>query len=719
MRIIKTLTLILILSALGFSQTITVVDSLKLIPISDVVVNSKNSSRITNKNGQIDLKFFAKNEKIHFSHLAYNSKSFTKSELVKKQVVKLSAKTFVEQEVVVEDSSLAGDKSQFSKTIEISAKEIQSFNDVGEVLKLKSSLQLKDYGGYGATKTVSSRGMSSENTIVLFNNVKVTDLRSGIFDFSKISSNSIDKIEVYKSADTKSSHIAAGGIVKITSGNSNRNSMNLMLKADGDGYKGISGSYNKADAEISYGIKAEYGESENRYDFEFSGNKYERKNAQFEKGFISGDLNFKKSNYVLKLYSHYSHFKNGIPGFVVTNNVASSKAENETNSSLSIINFDYLFNKDLTFNSTLSYHNQLSIYEDPDNELFYQEKRKESRMNEVTLLNRFNYKFFNSNLSAGYEYNYADVSGMNHIDNLDKPISNFRYNHKLFGSLASTFHDVLGLLKTTTVSFHFTYDFIDEKLGYDKHTEGRSFNVSFATRPSGIKNLIFKAHYFDSFRNPTLNERYFSSLFFPSDLVAEKYKGFDLGFDYQFNFFGKTNIAVSYFNIDGEDKIVWLPGRGGIHRPTNYGKVKTVGLEAEINKYLLNDQLRLDVIYNLTDARNKNYYGPGDNSYDKYLIYSPVHRLSVNASVSYNDFDIALFTHFESERFFSKDNTKRNRLKHFFVTDISATYNFRLFSKRNSVTLKVHNVLNENYFVVQSYPMPLKNFLITYKLEIL
>jgi len=715
----KIFILILIFTITGFAQTIRIIDASTGSPIPDVVVNSSFRSKISDRFGRVNLSDFNKNEVILFSHLAYKQKSFLKEELVKQKIVELKQKTFIENEVVVEDSSLSIKKTQFAKTIKISSKEIQAFTNVGEILKLKSSLQLKDYGGYGASKTVSSRGMSSENTIVLFNNVKVSDLRSGIFDFSKISSHSIDKIEVLKSADNESSHIAAGGIVKITSGNSSKNYTRVLTKFGSDGLKSFTGSFNRANNKFSYGVKAEYGESKNEYDFHFLGKNYKRKNAQFTKGFISADLSYKKRDYVLKFYSHYSHFKNGIPGFVVTNNVASSKAKNEIGSSLSIINFDYLFDENLIFNSTASYQNQLSIYKDPDNELFYQKKRKDSRLNEFTISNRFNYKFYNYNLFFGYEYNYADISGMNYIKDLDKPITNFRYNHKMFATVSGTFHNLLELLKTTTLSFNFSYDFINEKLGYNKNTEGRSFNLSFATRVKGLDDLIIKTHYFDSFRNPTLNERYFSSLFFPSDLVSEKYKGFDLGFDYQFDFAGKTNISISYFNIDGQDKIIWLPSSMGIHRPVNYGEVKTKGLEVELNKSFFNNQFDVDIIYNLTDARNKNYYGLGDNSYNKYLMYSPLHRLSINGTAKYSSFEFGIYTHFESERFYSSDNTKRNRLKHFFVIDIFAAYNFNFFSKRNSITLKVHNLLNKSYFVVQSYPMPLRNFLITYKLEIL
>lgn len=719
MRIKKIFTLLIISFTFLFAQKITVVDNSTNSPIPDVVVNSENISRVTNKYGVVDISAFKKTEVILFSHLSYKMISVKKYELISKKIVELTPKTFFEDEVVITDMSLVGDKSQFRKTIELSSKEIQSFNNVGDILKLKSSLQLKDYGGYGATKTVSSRGMSSENTVVLFNNVKVSDLRSGIFDFSKISSHSIDKIEVLKNADSESSHIAAGGIVKITSGNTNKNSLRFLTKIGSDGLKSFTGSFNKATKNYSYGIKAEYGESKNQYDFEYLDKKYKRKNAQLKKGFFCADYSLKKNNFVLKIYSHYSHFKNGIPGFVVTNNVASSKATNETNSSLSIINFDYLITEEFTFNSTLSYHNQVSIYEDPENQMFYQEKKKESKMNNITSLNRFIYKFYNYNISTGYEFNYADISGMNYIEQLNKPITNFRNNHKLFGSISGTFHDILGLLKTTSLSAHFTYDYIDEKLGYEKHTEGRSFNFSIAARINGIENFILKSHLFDSFRNPTLNERYFSSLFFPSELNAEKYKGFDVGFNYEFNLIGKTNVSLSYFNIDGQDKIIWIPGRMGIHKPMNYGKVQTTGFEIDFNKSLFNKFLEIDVIYNITEARNKNYFGQGDNSYNKYLVYSPLHRLNVNTSIKYSDFQFSVYTHFESERYYTTDNTLRNRLKHFFVTDVSILYNFKFLSKNNSITLKIHNLLNENYFVVQSYPMPLRNFLITYNLEIL
>lgn len=688
--------------------------------LPDVVVTNKNGrSLITDRVGKFNLNYFSSTDSLYFSHLAYQSMQYYFRELLTADKLEMLPRVFTENEVEIKGEKSYRERIEKTKTISLSGDVQKTFSNIAELLKVQTNLQIKDYGT-GSSQYVSSRGMSSENTVVLFNNVKVTDIRSGLFDFSKISSYSIDKIEIIKNADYESANASAGGIIKLYSGNlENRDELKMFARFNNYGGKNFAASYKKSGEVLSFAMQAERGYGKNNYDFKFQGKEYKRENAHFSKSFISGDAAFKTDGIVLKLYTNYSHFKNGIPGFVVTNNVSSSRAENETNSFLGILNLSADLGNEFSFHSTISYNNQMSVFSDPDNAIFANKIRQESRMNDVSVMARFRKQILNWEFNAGYEFKYADINGMNYIFQLDKPDLNKINAHRFFVSVINSYKNPVEGIKQLSLSAHIAGDIQNEDIGYNNSVKSFSQNYGVAIEPEFIKNLSIKVHYFSNRRNPTLNERYFSGLISMSDLKPEKYSGFDVSADYSFNLTGEEKISLTAFSIDGEDKIIWLPSRMALYRPVNYGKVKTTGIEAEYSNLLFNKKLLLETGYTFTDARNKNYFGEGDNSFNKLLVYSPQHRFNFNTSLLLENLTVAAFIHFESERYFATDNLKSSRLDYFFITDLSLSYNIKFLSVKHGITFTVYNLFNEEYMVVQSYPMPLRNYSINYKMEIL
>lgn len=712
--------LLLLLITITYTQVlVSIKDNKTNKPIPEVLIyNGLNKSTYSNKDGIFNLNYFNKKDTLVFLHLSYYTKKITLDEIIATNEIYLELRDIISNEIKI-IANKPEDKIQLKETLNLTEGIKENFSNIGDLLKTNTSLQVKNYGGMGASQTVSSRGMSSENTIVLFNNVKVSDLKSGIFDFSKISSFAIDKIELLKNYDSESPHSSSGGILKLFSGNlNNEDKINFNYKYGSYDTHNYLLSIKKVQNKFSFALKGERSYSSNNYDYKFNGLEYSRKNAHYSKSFLSSDIDYKSENFLIKGYLHYSHFKNGIPGFVVTNNHSSSRADNETNSFLSIINLSGIIKNDFGFYSTLSYHNQLSIYLDPENEIFYNTARKDSRMHEFTFNARLFNKINNYDINAGYEISLASISGMDYIKLLDKPIWNFKDSHKFYLSLLGNYKINNSGIKNINLSTHLSYDLISEKLGYDKESANISYSFGFVIEPTFVNELYLRGNYFNNHRNPTLNERYFSSLLFPSDIKSEKYKGFDIGLDYEFNLLGRNKLGVNYFYINGEDKIIWLPSRMGIHRPINYGKVRTQGLEIQYNRNLFLDNVNLAIIYTLNDARNRNYFGEGDKSFNKLLIYTPQHILNINLFVKYKKWSLAIYNHFESERFFTNDNDINNRLKHHFVTDLSLTYQLKLFNTNTTIGLAIYNFFNEDYMIVQSYPMPLRNITLTYKMEI-
>ncbi len=703
-----------------FAQQIKVLDADTKEPVSDVAITDQfGVGLVTNLKGEFDLQKFKSKSILRFSHLSYKELILKFNRVKKLKSIFLVAKDLKTEAINIVAEKSFSNKSEFSKKIKLTSNLKNTYETVGDILKSQTTLLIKDYGGYTGMKTASSRGMSSENTIVLFNEARVCDIRSGVFDFSKLSSLSIDKIEFLKISDAENSFSSAGGVLKIyTDNNSKEKKLQFNFKKASANVSSISARYKSNYNAVSFGIEAERALGENNYTFDFLGNKYKRKNSGFNKTFLSANFSYSKHNFVFKFYSHFSHLNNGIPGYVVTNNIVSSRAKNLTDAYLGIVNIQFPLSSNCDFHSTISYQNQLGVFTDPDRNLFLTSNRRESRFNNFSFSNRLKTKVFDLDFLGGYEYTYSDISGMNYIEVLDNPLKNYRYTHRLFFSIAKNIKQPLSIIKNIKLLTSFSFENSLERTNINQRVTGNSYSLSSVITPSFAKDLNFKFHFFSSYRNPTLNERYFSSLFFYNELLPETYSGFDFGFDSKINLFGELHFSAAYYLIKGTNKIVWLPSRMGIQKPQNFGKVQTSGFEISFEKLLLKNHLTISVNYNYTKALNKNNSVPNSKSYNKLLLYSPLHKLNTNAKLHIGNFSFYVFGSFESERFYTADNSKRNRLKDFFIMDVSTSFKFKLFNYKSNISLNIYNLLNEKYFIVQSYPMPLINYSITYNLEI-
>lgn len=151
--------------------------------------------------------------------------------------------------------------------------------------------------------------------------------------------------------------------------------------------------------------------------------------------------------------------------------------------------------------------------------------------------------------------------------------------------------------------------------------------------------------------------------------------------------------------------------------PRNVGCFQTQGFELSLVKHIIDSSFRFNASYNYTDSRNKTKTSEQDLSYDKYILYTPLHRVNLGFEADISIFRVSLSSSFISERFYSTDNLYK--LPSYFLLDGSVQGSFYIAGRKNTIALTVYNITDENYFIIQSYPMPLRAFLLTYNLEIL
>ena len=703
-------------------QFVTVLDSHSSNPIVDVMIQSLNFEKtaVTDSSGRFDALIFIAEDSIRVSHLAYEKVIISVREIKNTKVMLLKNKTLLQKTVNITDAGYDNTTS-FKESINLTTEDKSKFVTVGDLLKTETSLYIKDYGGFAGVKTVSSRGMGSENTIILFNEARVNDLRTGIFDLSSMSPNSIAQIDFNKVSKGESGYISSGGILSLyTEKEFIKRTLLFTLKHNSDLYNSGFFSFSDGNKNLNFSLNFERAYSPNEFSYEFENVKRKRSNAHFNKTFVDGNI-FANSGWLkINAYGMYSYFNSGIPGFVVTNNYSSSRASNLSRSYLGVLKADFILSDEFTFITVNNYNKQDLKISDPDGVILYDSESKESNLYDFTTLNRLRYSSSPIDLIFGYEYNYSRLNDITtFISANEVPDEILRNSNKVFINADYKLLGMGSVIQSVMLSGFSAYQHIEEQLGEDLNSEEFAYSFGLKILPATKNYFAIKFNYADNFRYPTFNERYYSSLFNHNQLRPEKYKSFDAGFESVLNLLDELVISAAYFYIKAKDKIIWVPTRLALQTPRNFAKVVSQGFELSLKQIAFDDLLHIDIFYTFTDARNKNQTSEEDLSYNKLLIYSPQHQFNFNINLNLSDFTISTYTSYVSERFYTSDNDVNSVLPQYVVFDASVSYRFEILNFKQLIVLTAYNLFNESYFIIQSYPMPLRTFLITYNMEIL
>ena len=671
-------------------------------PIEGAVIISANSRAVTNKDGEFNLISFMNADSIKVQHLAYQIKTVSIREIKRKRKIVLIGKEFTTKEVKVTGENHV----PTNQSIEILPTVKAEFCGTAELLRKKTTLLIKDYGNGASLKTVSARGMSSNNTLILFNEAKVNDLRSGSFDLSQLGLGSIDKIEYFM--NNVDGFSAAGGVVKLTAGKiQNKSSVLIGTKVDNLMSNNYYGEINIASGKTSYSFNFDRAYSPNNYKFVFQNKSLERLNADYSKFIISNSVNHLYNKGFIKFYIHYSTISNGLPGFVATNNYNSSSARSSNKSILSVVNYFHQFTSSTTYKSTVAFNSQKINMFDPNNELFVDKTETRNSLSEASFNNNLSSRYLNTDLKFGFGVTYSRMtSTLPRFAETTTSDLTYRYSEKVFAGITGeiSLPDIFSMMRIKANGSLITNQ-SSTPIGKTNNVFS-NFKIGIDFSPEFDKKLIINLFYANNFREPTFTEIYYSGLFSSKSLNGEKYSSINLSAGYSFS--PNTSANLSIYSIIGKDKIVWLPTRLAFQIPRNFKSIKSRGLEFSLNSNPVPGKLSLSLIYVYNNSINSYYSGDGDNSYNKQLIYSPKNRISFNATINLSWFEISSDFTFVDKRFYTSDNNPRFALPAYYLFDISFSKLFGFSIAKIRTTIKIYNLTNQNYFIIQSYPMPLR-----------
>lgn len=607
-----------------------------------------------------------------------------------------------------------------------------SVHSVADAIRYFSGIQIKDYGGIGGLKTVNIRGLGTQHVGVFYDGVQLGNAQNGQIDLGRFSLDNMEAVSLYngqKSAIFQSAKdfASAGSIYMTARHPSFGEGQNYRLK--GTFKTGSFGLVNpsvllehRLSKQVSGSLSAEYMYTNGKYKF-----RYRQKNGyDITETRKNGDVEAIRAEYGLfgdmqggewKAKAYLYNSERGLPGAAVreTGDFVHEDRQWDTNFFLQGSFRKHWGNYSLQTNGKYAY-DYLHYLSDP-------------RLDVTTMYMNNHYRQHELYFSAANMLNIlpfwsADVSVDFQWNKLNADLVNFVYpcRYTALVAAATALHFERFKLQASLLGtfVHETTKVPNAAAG-DKHKYTPTVVASW--QPFKNEDLNLRAFYKKIFRMPTLNDLYYTFIG-NIDLNPEYTTQYDIGVTYSRKFRGGYPArlefqADAYYN-EVTDKIVAMPTSNQFRwTMVNLGYVEMRGVDVALQTewHLLKD-LKANLRVNYTYEKAQDFTDAKSDYYGGQIPYIPWHSGSAVLNLSYRDWDMNYSFIYTGERYESSANIPENYAKEWYTNDLSLSRRLHWKKMLWKLTAEVNNVFNQQYEVVQWYPMPGINFRFVINVEL-
>lgn len=607
-----------------------------------------------------------------------------------------------------------------------------SVHSVADAIRYFSGIQIKDYGGIGGLKTVNIRGLGTQHVGVFYDGVQLGNAQNGQIDLGRFSLDNMEAVSLYngqKSAIFQSAKdfASAGSIYMTARHPSFGEGQNYRLK--GTFKTGSFGLVNpsvllehRLSKQVSGSLSAEYMYTSGKYKFRYrQKNGYDitetRKNGDVEairaEYGLFGDM--QGGEWKAKAYLYNSEW--GLPGAAVreTGDFVHEDRQWDTNFFLQGSFRKHWGNYSLQTNGKYAY-DYLHYLSDPRLDVTTMYVNNHYRQHELyfSAANMLNIlPFWSADVSVDFQWNKLNADLVNFV----YPC---RYTALVAAATALHFERFKLQANLLGTFVHETTKVPNAAAG-DKHKYTPTVVASW--QPFKNEDLNLRAFYKKIFRMPTLNDLYYTFIG-NIDLNPEYTTQYDIGVTYSRKFRGGYPVrlefqADAYYN-EVTDKIVAMPTSNQFRwTMVNLGYVEMRGVDVALQTewHLLKD-LKANLRVNYTYEKAQDFTDAKSDYYGGQIPYIPWHSGSAVLNLSYRDWDMNYSFIYTGERYESSANIPENYAKEWYTNDLSLSRRLHWKKMLWKLTAEVNNVFNQQYEVVQWYPMPGINFRFVINVEL-
>lgn len=595
----------------------------------------------------------------------------------------LFADEYTLKEVVVTGTrteSLLSDVPAFVSVVKIENQEKEG------LLESSPGVNVNSYGAFGDTLSLSIRGSSSDQVLVLLDGMRLgSGTLSGI---SFLSLEGAERIEVFRGgASTLYGADAVGGVVNIITKKPTGNYFNSTFSYGSFNTLGASAFAGVNSEDSSMSIGAEHRESDGNFRYRYRDQELTRENN----GVVNDAVQFKTdqrfSLFKFNLLTRFEMQRKEVPGSYFT---PTPKGLEKDSRSMTLMGVQY--NTDSTrisFNSSFIYHN-LFYYDE-----IFVKSRAPSISDNFTTQNYFK----------------IDTELRNNLVSISPEIRTEFMRSSSAGRHSRT---VLSLFLQDEAGFFEKRLLLLSSMRFENYSDRKEGSIENAyrlgLRVKIVDPLYVKANTGSSFRVPT-----FLDLYWPEDqfakgnphLVPERGMDFDAGLGWSH---GWLRGEIAYFYNSLKNLIQWAPDERGKWTPSNIGRAELSGVEfqmsGEVRRYFTAEISYTNL--RALDLTKGKYY-------KNRLIYRPENILSVRLKGSIHEFKPFIEAIYNSWKYTDRENNKDNRLPGYYRINLGlSSPSFAGFS----IEFLVNNLTDRRYEEVPGYPQPGRNFMVNLNYKI-
>ena len=238
---------------------------------------------------------------------------------------------------------------------------------------------------------------------------------------------------------------------------------------------------------------------------------------------------------------------------------------------------------------------------------------------------------------------------------------------------------------------------------------------SLVVRWEAAEHLSFNGLAKRSYRMPTFNDLYYTTVG-TKTLDPEDALQFGLGVEWDLVHSGSSDmdVKVDVYRNRLKNKIIAVPTSNQFRWSMyNLGGVEILGVDLSADYSVKMNRGECGAIVKYTFQQAKDRSDRDALTWGGQIPYIPVHSGSVNVFGDFSGWraDVTLFA--TGERFTTSANLPAYRLSPWTTLDAAVSKNLSLRGKDLTLKLCLNNLLNERYEIVDNYPMPGFNCLLS------
>lgn len=662
--------------------------------------------------------------------------------LPKKPFVEQSSPTVTLPEISIVTHNVAPEKLHVQTPTQVVA--------TAELVQLGSTLlsdaarrlvgvTLKDYGGVGGVKTVSSRGLGSQFSILTIDGIAVNDCQNGQVDLGRYMLGNSGYISFANGqADNllqSARAFAAGSILNMETREPEFGlrpyRLGIGMEAGSFGYLMPSISYEQQlGKKLSFSLWGNYLQSQGNYPFTLyyththtdSSSREYRQNSQMHIGTADINLFYRIDRHQrLHLKMHYMNGYHALPGPVIYYTQRGSEHSKEK-----------LFFSQARYQRTGhhwdwlllgKYQRTTDIYEDTvaNNQhhlIHNQYYQQEGYLSQAIRFHAGKKRNGREPLSVSFSLDESLSqlqSNLNHDNNVQR--------RSLLGVLAAEYSATqIGWLNGLRLNANILGTWVCD---YQAGEESSPYTKLSPYAGLSYRLGQFTLRYFfkETYRVPNFNELYYYTIGRP--LYPERARQHNLGASFKSCTMELDNdhivtisATVDLYSNHVDDKIIAIPVQNMyLWSMTNLGKVEVLGIDLNGNaslsgKFDLNGVRRYDIIlgvgYSFQYAVDRTT--PSGKSYGHQIPYTPRHSGNIALTATTPWVDLGYSVVLVGERYCFYQNTDANRVQGYVDQGVTLTHEFDLSHGSISAKIQILNLFDIQYEVVRSYPMMGRNF---------